>query len=94
MATIKKAAGQTAASTNSRPNYNKETMILTIMRAGQSLNTFEAQRLGDTCLNSTISTLRGKGYLFHDEWEWVPNRFGGETRVKRYWHIGQAHGEA
>ncbi len=62
-------------------------MILTIMREGQSLNRFEAERLGDHCLHSTIATLRGKGYLFYDKWEWVPTRFG-ETHVKRYSYLG------
>ncbi|WP_292934530.1 helix-turn-helix domain-containing protein [Noviherbaspirillum sp.] len=65
----------------------KESIILTIMRAGQSLNRFEAERLGDHCLHSTISTLRSKGYLFRDEWEWVPTRFGKEVHVKRYRYI-------
>jgi hypothetical protein len=66
----------------------KESTILAIMRAGNSLNRFEAERIGDHCLHSTIATLRGKGYLFRDEWEWVPTRFGKEVHVKRYWYIG------
>jgi Helix-turn-helix domain len=66
----------------------KESRILTIMRAGQSLNRFEAERLGDHCLHSTIATLRSKGYLFHDTWEWIPTRFGKEVHVKRYCYIG------
>lgn len=65
----------------------KESMILAIMILGHSLNRFEAERLGDHCLHSTIATLRAKGYLFHDEWEWVKTRFG-ETHVKRYWYVG------
>jgi hypothetical protein len=78
---------ENAPSKTLRPQNTKESMILTIMREGRSLNRFEAARLGDTCLHSTISTLRSKGHLFHDEWEWVPTRFG-ETHVKRYCHIG------
>ncbi|NEX61730.1 hypothetical protein G3574_11625 [Noviherbaspirillum sp. 17J57-3] len=58
------------------------------MRAGQSLNRFEAERLGDHCLHSTISSLRAKGYQFHDDWEWVRTRFGREVHVKRYRYIG------
>lgn len=92
MTTIKKAAGQMAASENSRLNDTKEAMILTIMRTGKSLNRFEAERLGDHCLHSTIATLRSKGYLFHDAWEWVATRFGKEAHVKRYSYIGMAHG--
>lgn len=66
----------------------KESTILSILKSGNSLNTFEAARLGDTCLHSTISTLRSKGYLFHDEWEWVKTRFNREVHVKRYSYIG------
>lgn len=65
----------------------KESVILTVLRSGQSLNRFEAEHLGDHCLHSTISTLRDKGYKFHDEWEWVPTRFG-EVHVKRYAYGG------
>jgi hypothetical protein len=70
----------------------KESTILAIMRTGHSLNRFEAERFGDHCLHSTIATLRSKGYLFHDAWEWVPTRFGKEVHVKRYSYIGLEHG--
>jgi hypothetical protein len=70
----------------------KESMILAILRSGNSLNRFEAERFGDHCLHSTISTLKKKGCLFHDEWEWVPTRFGKEVHVKRYSYIGLEHG--
>lgn len=66
---------------------NKETAILAILKAGQSLNRFQAERLGDHCLHSTIATLRSKGYLFRDEWETVPTRFGKSARVKRYTYL-------
>ena len=68
--------------------HNKESMILAIFRSGNSLNRFEAERFGDHCLHSTVATLRSKGYLFHDVWEWVPTRFGKEVHVKRYSYIG------
>jgi hypothetical protein len=67
---------------------NKENTILAIMRAGNSLNRFEAEKFGDHCLHSTIATLRSKGVLFHDAWEWVPTRFGKEVHVKRYRYLG------
>ncbi len=50
----------------------------------RSLNRFEAERLGDHCLNSTIAELRKDGHRIIGEWEDVPNRFGGITRVMRY----------
>jgi hypothetical protein len=50
----------------------KEFMILNVLAADRSLNRFEAARLHDTCLNSTISTLQSKGLCIHREWEKVP----------------------
>lgn len=75
---------ENAPSKIQRVQLNKESTILATMRAGRSLNRFEAEPLGDHCLHSTIATLRGKGHLFHDQWEDVPTRFGKTVRVKRY----------
>jgi hypothetical protein len=67
-------------------NRRKIDTILKLLEAGVSLNRFEAERYGDHCLNSTIATLRNDYYLpIMDCREAVPNRFGGMTRVKRYW---------
>lgn len=82
---------ENAPSKIQQEQHTKESIILAIMRSGQSLNRFEAERLGDHCLHSTVSTLRSKGHLFHDAWEWVPTRFGREVHVKRYSYIGN-HG--
>lgn len=73
--------------------YTKENTVLGLLRTGCSLNRFEAEELGDHCLNSTISCLRAKGHLFSDEWEIVPTRFGTDVRVKRYRYIGKAQDE-
>lgn len=63
----------------------KAGRMLLIFFIGKSLNTFEAQDLGDTCLNTTVSTFRRKhGLIFDAILEAVPNRFGGKTWVKRY----------
>ena len=63
----------------------KEEEVLRALYVG-SLNRFEAERIGDHCLNSTIAQLRGKGVKLADEWENVPSRGSrGFTRVKRYW---------
>ena len=62
-----------------------EEEVLRALYVG-SLNRFEAERIGDHCLNSTIAQLRGKGVQLVDEWEKVPSRGSrGFTRVKRYW---------
>jgi hypothetical protein len=64
----------------------KKFSIIRHFLKGLSLNRFEAEGLGDHCLNSTISTLVNILSLeVPRKWEIVPNRFGGTTRVKRYW---------
>lgn len=56
-----------------------------------SLNRFEAERLGDHSLNSTVASLRAKGFPIVSRAERVPTRFGRECRVLRYWiPIGEA----
>jgi hypothetical protein len=63
--------------------------ILRHMRDGNSLNRFEAFDLGCSCLNSFISaTSDGHGFEFPRKLEKVPNRFGSETSVMRYWLSG------
>jgi len=59
----------------------------TIMNAlvEQPLTRFDAERLGDHCLNSTISGLsKQHGLEFPRRWVKVANRFGGETPCKEY----------
>jgi hypothetical protein len=49
------------------------------------LNRFEAEKIGDHCLPSTISGLSTQhGLEFPRRWVKVPNRFGGETLCKEY----------
>lgn len=81
---------ENAPSKVQRTQHTKESTILAIMSGGRSLNRFDAEPLGDHCLHSTIATLRGKGYLFHDQWEDVPTRFGKTVRVKRYSYLRAA----
>lgn len=66
---------------------SKKATILAELRQ-RSLNRFEAERLGDHCLNSTISELRAEGYVIHAYAEQVQTRFGRNVRVKRYFLIG------
>ncbi|WP_349618086.1 hypothetical protein [Azotobacter salinestris] len=52
---------------------------------GNSLNRFEAELLGDHCLNSTIAKLaHSYGLEFHRQPEKVPNRWGAPCDVTRY----------
>ena len=64
----------------------KKAAILAALRQ-RSLNRFEAERLGDHCLPSTVSSLRSEGHVIHAHDEQVPTRFGRPVRVKRYWLI-------
>lgn len=61
--------------------------ILLLLASGETLNRFDAERLGDHCLNSTVAELRndyGLSSALRDEWEKVPCRMRFTTRVKRY----------
>lgn len=63
----------------------KEYAILSALASGRSLNRFQAMELHDTCLNSTISTLQGKGIRIHRIFEKVPCVHGvKKTDVCRY----------
>ena len=64
----------------------KKFNIIQYFLKGLSLNRFEAEELGDHCLNSIISTLSSQLDLeIPRKMEKVPNRFGGTTHVMRYW---------
>jgi hypothetical protein len=55
------------------------------------LNRFEAERIGEHCLNSTVAVLREMyGDKLIQQWETVPTRYC-ETgvRVYRYWLISE-----
>lgn len=69
----------------------KKAAILAALRHG-SLNRFEAERLGDHCLNSTVSDLRKDGNVIVAYPEAVPTRFGRKVRVKRYHLIRGVNG--
>ena len=72
----------------------KQQAVIEATSKKQGLNRFEAQAIGDSCLNSTISHLSKKGYRFRTEWESVPNRFGGTTHCNRYWLVAKPQPKA
>jgi hypothetical protein len=64
---------------------NKISRVLAYLVTGKSLNRFEAERLGEHCLHSTISRLTNHhGLTFARHAEAVPNRWGSPCRVTRY----------
>lgn len=89
----KEAAGDwhraTAQEITQRQQDTKIGRVLEELKR-RSLNRFEAERIGEHALNSTIARLRGEGVLIVDEWEEVPTRFGKSARVKRYRYAGRS----
>jgi hypothetical protein len=63
----------------------KTARILAHLLTGASLNRFEAERLGDHCLNSTVSALANRyGLAIQRKTERVPNNWGAPCHVNRY----------
>ncbi|MBI5461955.1 MAG: hypothetical protein HY941_07195 [Gammaproteobacteria bacterium] len=52
---------------------------------GRSLNRFEAERIGDHCLHSTVAKIERMGINVSRHIETVPGYDGHKTRVCRYW---------
>lgn len=66
--------------------------VIAALRLPGGLNRFEAERIGDHCLNSTIAEIRA---IFGDKlyqcWEVVPTRYCPDgVRVLRYWLVDGA----
>ncbi len=69
---------------NTKPP-SKIIRVLAHLLTGASINRFEAEDLGDHCLNSTISVLANRnGVNFKRTPEKVHNRWGKPCRVTRY----------
>ena len=64
---------------------SKIARVLKILLAGTSINRFEAERIGDHCLHSTISVLANRyGLAFERQQERVLNHWGTPCSVTRY----------
>lgn len=73
----------------------KMVRILCHLINGGTLNRFEAEVLGDHCLNSTVSTLKNThGLNIHRQWEKVSNRWGAPCHVMRYRLLDTDEGQA
>ena len=63
----------------------KIARILAHLLTGASLNRFEAERMGDHCLPSTVAALANRhGLTFQRRAERVPNGWGEPCDVTRY----------
>ena len=87
-----KAAGESGpdnksdSANNTMEKPGKLNRMLREFANGAQLHRFEAERLGDHCLHSTVSGLQARyGISFQRERVKGPNRFGSETSVCRYW---------
>lgn len=80
--------GEVGKAKNLNPKRIKKIdRVEAALRLPAGLNRFEAERIGDHCLNSTVAKLREiHGDKLRQEWETVPTRYC-ETgvRVLRYW---------
>ncbi|MBX9905509.1 MAG: hypothetical protein K2Y31_14240 [Burkholderiales bacterium] len=70
-----------------QPNQHpkKWQRILGVFARGDTLNRFEAERIGDHALHSTVAALQGRGLILNRREETVPGFMGAPTRVCRYW---------
>lgn len=94
MTTKEKAAspgkGEAAQQTNLNPkNTTKLDRAIAALHLPRGLNRFEAERIGEHCLNSTVSVIRKRyGSKLVSEWETVPTRYCERgVRVLRYWIV-------
>lgn len=75
---------QPGSDINTKPP-TKIARILAHLLTGASLNRFEAERIGDHCLPSTIAVLANRnGLSFERTPEKVPNNWGQPCDVIRY----------
>ena len=82
-ASPEKSQADITTSTGKAPT--KISRVLGHLLQDRSLNRFEAERLGDHCLHSTISSLaNGYGLNFSRLMERVPNHWGEPCTVTRY----------
>lgn len=63
----------------------KQSRILAEFASGRSLNRFEAERIGDHVLHTTVSKIERLGIRVSRRTETVPGYDGHKTRVCRYW---------
>jgi hypothetical protein len=81
--TSKSMAGPHSPNCTSRKS--KQATILLALYSGRSLNRFEAERLGDHTLPSSISSfVHCHRLTFERHSERVPNNYGSLTTVTRY----------
>ena len=72
---------------NVKANTHEGRLLDQLEKFGSITSLQAIQDLGNTRLSGTIYTLKRKGYTFNTESVSVPNRFGGKTKVAKYYYI-------
>jgi len=72
---------------NVKANTHEGRLLDYLEKFGSITSLQAIQDLGNTRLSGTIYTLKRKGYTFNTESVSVPNRFGGRTKVAKYYYI-------
>lgn len=84
-ATRSKEQSRPCKANNTTKPPSKITRILAHLISGASINRFEAERIGDHCLPSTIARLSNKhNLMIQRQQELVPNGWGSPCTVTRY----------
>jgi hypothetical protein len=97
MANNKKAANPGQGVAAQKTNHDQKSIkkiyrVEAALKLPAGLNRFEAERIGDHCLNSTVADIRKSyGARLVQKWEMAPSRYCSDgVRVLRYWIVGGA----
>lgn len=81
---------QTNRSQNTKKLGKLESMLVRFA-SGARLHRFQAERVGDHCLPTSVADLQSRhSIIFSRKRVRVPNRFGSETSVCEYWLDGES----
>jgi hypothetical protein len=78
-------AAQQAGAGILRQQQTKLRRVLGELARGNSLHRFQAERIGDYTLHSTVCKIQEYGIRVEREWITVPGYGGHQMRVCRYW---------
>lgn len=82
--------GSTNQTTHKQKSITKFDRVFEALKMPPGLNLFEAERIGEHSLNSTVAVIRKRyGQHLVQEWETVPTKHNPNgVRVIRYWLKG------
>ena len=76
--------------THKQKSITKQDRVIEALKMPHGLNRFEAERIGEHAINSTVAVIRRRyGRHLVQEWETVPTKYNPKgVRVVRYWLKG------